>query len=79
MERERKKESEPLQPQHQLSATLNIPRWTSSPSYDINNFEDLGDFDIWWKLTIVLLSPCLQTRLSPDIPNEVYKVTDTNI
>ena len=34
---------------------------------------------IWWKLTIVLLSPCLQTRLSPDIPNEVYKVTDTNI
>jgi len=45
MERERKRESEPpVQPQHQLSATLNIP------------------------------SPCLQTRLSPDIPNEVYKI-----
>jgi len=45
MERERKREAEPpVQPQHQLSATLNIP------------------------------SPCLQTRLSPDIPNEVYKI-----
>merc|ERR1719275_529695 len=44
MERERKRESEPVQPHHQLSATLNIP------------------------------SPCLQTRLSPDIPNEVYKI-----
>ena len=27
---------------------------------------------------IMLLSPCLQTRLSPDIPNEVYKVTTTS-
>ena len=25
---------------------------------------------------IVVLSPCLQTRLSPDIPNDVYKVSD---
>ena len=29
MERERKREAEPpVQPQHQLSATLNIPRWS---------------------------------------------------